>query len=155
MVTPIFLPLRSSGFWMSGPGLTIKPMLSGSLASAPTASAGTPLAKKPHGRPRAETEIDGIRHHALLQFGVAGEDDGFDIQIMLRPNAFRRADFDRRESERLADRFADAHSVGGGRGGRGNYGRRDQRSCDRSEPRPRQITLPAVSVRRDIKRSLD
>ena len=51
MVTPIFLPLRSSGFWMSGAAPTIKPMLSGSLASAPTALAGTPLARNPMAGP--------------------------------------------------------------------------------------------------------
>src|SRR5580693_9493088 len=51
VVTPIFLPLRSSGFWMSGAAPTIKPMLNGSLASAPTALAGTPLAKNPMAGP--------------------------------------------------------------------------------------------------------
>ncbi len=119
VVTPIFLPLRSSGLWMSAAAPTIKPMLSGSLASAPTALAGHALGQKSHGRPGAEAEVDGIRHHPLLQFGVAGEDDGFDVQIVLRPNAFRRADLDRRKGERLADRFADPHFVGGGRGGCG------------------------------------
>src|SRR5580704_5274693 len=51
VVTPIFLPLRSSGLRMSGATPTIKPMLSGSLASAPTALAGTPLARNPMAGP--------------------------------------------------------------------------------------------------------
>ena len=89
------------------------------------------LGQKTHGRPRAEAEVDGIRHHPLLQFGVAGEDDGFDVQIMLRPNAFGRADFDRREGERLADRFADAHFVSGGRrgGSAKGYGKQQRREA--------------------------
>src|SRR5208282_191896 len=51
VVTPILAPLRSSGFRMAEDGPTINPMLSGWLASAPTAFAGTPLARNPMAGP--------------------------------------------------------------------------------------------------------
>ena len=116
MVTPTFLPLRSCGFWIGECRADDQAHAQRLVGEHADRLGRHALGQKTHGRPRAETEVDGVRHHPLLQFGIAGEYDGFDVQIVLRPNAFRRADLDRREGERLADRFADAHLVGGGSG---------------------------------------
>ncbi len=110
--TLMVFPLRSPAEWI-GPFLsTTSVRSSGASAMRGHSQHRRALHDEGELRTGAQAHVDAVRGERLLQLGAAAKIVFLDFDSMLFENAGLDPDIERREGERLADGFADAHFAG-------------------------------------------